>query len=173
MNEWNFYERNHWEKENDMKVSNKEAEMVVKKLSKHFKLSIRYVEFYGFRDSGMASSWSGRIRLSNNPSVHVICHEVCHFLCWKKVRQGKFKKHPQHGSKKWLTQLKVVHNYVIKHNYWKEEFERRTQPKEPKPEPTKQELRIKKLKQLEDRKQKYERRIRLSENRIKKINRQI
>ena len=173
MKDWNCLERDNWKTENDMKVSNIKAEMIVKKLAKHFKLPIRHIEFYGFRDSGQASSWRCRIRLGNNPSVHVICHEVCHFLCWKKVRDRKLNFHPQHGSKKWLRQLKIVHNYVIKNNYWKEELERRTAPKEPKPEPTPRELRLKKIERFEAGIKRHQTKIKRCQTLIKKNNRRI
>ena len=159
-------ERSHW-KEFDTKVSNAQAELIVKKLAKHFKLTIRYTEFYGYRDSGQASKWRGRIRLSNAPSIGVICHEVNHFLCWKKFNKVR------HGTKRWCRQLQIIINYVQKKNCWIDEFKRRTAPKLIKPEPTKKELRLQRVKLLEERKQRYEKKIRLAENRIKKINRQI
>lgn len=172
MKDWNCNERETWKVENDMKIPNEKAEMIVKKLIKHFKLPFRKIYFYGLRDSGHV--WgSGLLRLSNNPSVHVICHEICHLLCWKKVRDGKLKKHPQHGSKKWLKQLKIVHNYVIKNNYWKEELERRTTPKEPKPEPTKNEVRIKKVENLKASNKRFETKIKRCQTLIKKNNRRI
>ncbi len=167
-------ERQHW-KEFKEKVSNAHAEIIVKKLARHFKLPIHTVHFHGYKDSGSASSGWGRIRLSNNPSIGLICHEVNHFLCWKKfgTRSIDGKKAVRHGTKKWCRQLQVIINYANKMNYWKEELERRTTPKPPKPEPTKEEIRLQKVGLLEKRKQDYERKIRLSQNRIKKANRKI
>ena len=167
MKHWNCLERTNWKTENDMKTSNIHAEMIVKKLTKHFKLPFRNVWFHGHRDSGRV--WScGNMRLSNNPSVHVICHEVCHLLCWK-----KHDKHPQHGSKKWLRQLKIVHNYVIKKNYWKEELERRTAPKPIKPKPTKEEVRLKKIERLAAGIKRHQTKIKRCTTLIKKNNRKI
>ncbi len=173
MHKWNFSERSNWNKEDKMKVSNEKAKIMVGKLAKHFKLPIIHVEFYGFRDSGQASSWRKRIRLGNNPSVHIICHEVCHFLCWQKVRQGKLKKHPSHGSKKWLRQLKIVHNYVINKNYWNEELERRLAPKPKKPQPTQEELRLKKIERFEAGVKRHLTKIKRCQTLIKKNNKRI
>ena len=153
------------------KVGNFHAKIIVKKLARHFKLRIIYVEFYGYRDSGQASMFGGRIRLSNNPSIGIICHEVNHFLCWKKygTKEGK----ARHGSKKWYRQLNRIVIYTRRKDFWKEEYKKRITPKPTKPEQTKEEARVKRIQQLEKRKKKYERKIRLSENRIKKLNKQV
>lgn len=160
-------ENSRWIEEGETKVSNEIARLMVRKLAKHFKLPIHHIYFRRGVTS-TAYKWGREIKFWNNPSIKTICHEVCHFYCWK-----KFDKKVQHGSKKWLSQMKIIINYVKRKNYWKEELERRTKPKEPKPEPTKQEIRLKRIQQLEERKKGYERRIRLSKNRIKKINRQV
>lgn len=159
-------ERRHW-KEFDTKVSSIKAEFIVKKLARHFKLPIRYTEFYGYRDSGQASKWRGRIRLSNTPSIGVICHEVNHFLCWKKF--GKVR----HGTKRWCRQLQIIINYVQKKNCWIDEFERRTAPKPIKPKPTKEEIRLKKIERLEASIKRHQTRIKRCTTLIKKANRRI
>lgn len=144
-----------------------EAERITNKIARHFKLGKFRVYFYG--NSGSARIWSyGKMRLSHNPSLATICHELCHPLCYK-----RYKKRIRHGTKKWNYQLNRLIEYCRKKNFWKEEIEKWRQPKPIKPEPTKEELRQQRVKLLEERKQKYERRIKLAENRIKKINRQI
>ncbi len=160
-------ERIKWKLEHEMKVPNDKTEIITMKLAKHFKLSIYNVYF---RKGGGARAYrfGGRIKHWNNTNMLTVIHEVCHFLCWK-----KFNKKVQHNSKKWLSQMKIIVNYCRRKNYWNDELERRTTPKISKPEPTKKELRLKRVEILENRKESYGRRIRLSQNRIKKLNRQI
>jgi len=167
-----YYKENaKFKEEQELKVSNYHAEMIVMKLARHFKLPIRYVQFYGYCQSGRASNWGGRIRLSHNSSILLICHEVNHFLCWKKYGTGKGK--ARHGTKKWYSQLKRVLNYAKKKNYWQEEYDRRTVPKPVKPEPTKIELRLQRIALLEDRIKKWNSKIKFYNNKIKKANRSI
>jgi len=148
-------------------VSNVRAEMIVKKLSRHFKLSIRHVYFHGRRDSGTADKFGRRIRLSQNPSIGLICHEVNHFLCWKKFSNVR------HGTRRWCRQLQIILNYAKKKNYWKEEFERRTAPKSKKPEPTKKEIRLKKIERLEASIKRHQTKVKRCTTAIKKANRRV
>ncbi|MBU0894832.1 MAG: SprT-like domain-containing protein [Nanoarchaeota archaeon] len=164
-------ENTKWKEEKEMKVSNEQAEMIVKKLAKHFKLPIRHVYFRQCRTS-TAYRFGGRIKFWNNPDIGTICHEVCHFYCWKKFGSMKGDK-VRHGSKKWLNQMKIVMNYAKKKNYWKEELERRTQPKQPKPEPTKEEVRKKKIERLETSNKRHQTKIKRCTTLIKKNNRRI
>lgn len=152
----------------EVKVSNAQAEMMVMKLARHFKLPIRFVEFYNYR-TALAMKWGARIRLWHNPNVRIISHEVCHFLCWKKFPDKKVR----HGTKRWYRQMKIITNYAKKKNYWKEEFERRTAPKEPKPEPTKEELRQRKIERLEQGIKRHQTKIKRCQTLIKKNNRRI
>lgn len=69
--------------------------------------------------------------------------------------------------------MKRVINYCRKKNWFEEELQRRTAPKPKKQEPTKDEVRSKRIILLEERKAGYERRIKLAENKIKKLNKQI
>jgi hypothetical protein len=155
------------------KVSEYQACFIVKKLEKHFKLGGIWVRFYSNDwDSGRASRCRYSIRLCRNPSLGVICHEVNHFLCWK-IERTKQCEDIRHGTKKWNRNLQKIFKYCAKKNFWQEEMDRKTAPKPAKPEPTDNELRMQKIQKLEDRKASYERRIKLSENRIKKLNRQI
>jgi len=160
-------ENSKFKDEKDFKVSNEVAQMIVKKLAKHFKLPIRYVYFRQGRTS-TAYKWGREIKFWNNQDVKTICHEVCHFLCWK-----KFDKKVQHGSKRWLSQMKIIINYCKRKNYWKEELERRTKPKELKPEPTPRELRLKKIERFEAGIKRHQTKIKRCQTLIKKNNRRI
>ena len=167
-------ERQYWDEYNS-KVSNEESRIIVMKLAKHFKLSIRNVYFHGNRDSGTAYCFGGKIRLSNNPSIGIISHEVCHFLCWKKFGTRDFngKKATRHGTKKWCRQMQIIFNYAKKKNYWKEELKRRIAPKKPKPESTALEIRLKKIEKLEAGIKRHQTKIKRCSTLIKKNNRKI
>lgn len=160
-------ENSKWKEEGEMKIPNEQAEIMTFKLAKHFKLPIRYVYFRQGRTS-TAYQFGGRIKFWNNPSIRTICHEVCHFYCHK-----KFDKKVQHGSKKWLSQMKILINYAKRKNYWKEELERRTAPKPIKPEPTKEEIRLKKIERLEAGIKRHQTKIKRCTTLIKKNNRKI
>ncbi|MBU0958189.1 MAG: hypothetical protein KKF56_05260 [Nanoarchaeota archaeon] len=161
-------ERQHWDVF-DIKVSSIQAKIIVDKLARHFKLSITNVVFYGWKDSGQASRWRARIRLCHTPSIGVICHEVNHFLCWKKFGVSGVR----HGTKTWCRQLQIIINYVRKMNFWNDEFARRTAPKPQKPEPTKLEIRLKKIERLENNIKRHNTRIKRCQTLIKKTNRKI
>ena len=158
-----------WKEQEEMKVTNEAAEMIVKKLSKHFKIYIRSVSF---KTGGwsFAYRFGKYIRFRHNPSMRTICHEVCHLYCW-----DKFDKKVQHGSKKWLSQMKIVINYCKRKNYWKEELERRTAPKEPKPKIvlTIIEIRLRKLTRHEKANKKYKAKVKRCLKMIKVNNRRI
>jgi len=91
----------------NLKVSDQDAKKVMHKLLQHFgnsqKAKSWVVRFYGHRDSG-SCGWG--IRLSHNPSIGLICHEVCHTF----VRR--------HG-KKMMKLMKRMVNYCKKKDYWK------------------------------------------------------
>ena len=76
-----FYqkERQLFPKAFETKVTDHEAVLLVRKLLRHFGrkglASCEIIRFYGNRQSGSAG-W--RLRLSHNPSIGLICHEVAH-----------------------------------------------------------------------------------------------
>ena len=93
----------------ETKVDDRTAELLVKKLYRHF-YDVRSdftppVRFYGNRQSGKYYS-VGFIRLCHNPSIGLICHEVAH---------RKFKRH----NKKMLKFMKKLINYCAKKGYIK------------------------------------------------------
>jgi len=56
-------------------VIDSEVKKIVSKLARHFKIGNPRVRFYGNRQSG-SSGWD--IRLSHNPNLGLICHELAH-----------------------------------------------------------------------------------------------
>lgn len=102
------------------KVSDEGAKIIVKKLKRHFKIIRLYgLRFYGNSGSGSAYP-NGYIRLSHNPSVGMICHEVAHLF--NKRKYGNW-----NHNKKLMRTIKRMVNYCKRKNYWQEEIARRTE----------------------------------------------
>lgn len=105
-----------------LKVSDDEAEVIVKKLCKHFMKgkgivgrSLREpdITFFGNRDSGR-TNWR-RIRLSHNPSLGLICHEVGHNVAKynQTIKDGE-----KYHTKKLLRVVAKLYTYTLKHGFW-------------------------------------------------------
>jgi hypothetical protein len=154
------------------KVSSKQAQIIVKKVSRHFKLESKAVEFRGAVDCGHAYKLWGTIKVSWNPSLLVIAHELNHFLVWKKYPKKKV----NHGSKKWHRCLKRIIDYCERKNWWKEEFQKAiVESQETRNRQTKQETYKKtpeyKLGQIQKAIKKWESKRRRAENAIKRLSR--
>jgi len=91
----------------ELKLSDEEAKKFVKKLTRHFKLNCQSIRFYGNSGSGMCT-WRGDLRLSHNPSVGLVCHEIAHLA------------HRRH-DKKLMRWIKKLCNYSKKMKYWRKE----------------------------------------------------
>ncbi len=100
----------------------------------------------------------------------VLCHELAHYYCYDKYggRIG-------HNKKMWRVMERMI-NYYKKKNYWEEELDKRTEVKV-KLEPTKEELKLKKIEKRKTDLLRYEKRLayftKLYTNKIKKANRSI
>lgn len=87
-----FYLREHqmFPQAFETKVNDHQAVLLVRKLFKHFGDSYRAkhvnVRFHGNRQSGNAGGWGG-LRLSHNPNIGLICHEVAHYFHKKHDRK--------------------------------------------------------------------------------------
>ena len=91
-----------------IKLSDSEAVKIAKKLTRHFKLKFGSVRFYGNSQSGRCSWWTAELRLSHNPSLGLVCHEVAHL--------GE-KRH----SKKLMKLMGKLIRYCEKMKYWRSE----------------------------------------------------
>jgi hypothetical protein len=106
-----------------LKVSDEQAITIVKKLCHHFmkphgmcgsRLRKPTVIFYGHRQSGMAYH-NGNIRLSHNPSLGLVCHEVGHQV----VKYNRKPNDPEvHHTKKLLHTVGKLINYAMKNGLW-------------------------------------------------------
>src|SRR3990167_4782281 len=161
-------ERIDFKEQYEKKLSWQECVIVHKKLCKHYKLpcNIRY----NGRICGRVHS-HGLIQLGQQGmNIGVICHEVAHLVAYIKYRD-------MHHNKKMYRIMKSIMNYAKKKQYWNNELDKRTTIKEPKPEPTKEELKQQKINKRETDIQKYEKKLqyynKLYNNKIKKARRSI
>jgi hypothetical protein len=152
--------KNHYEK----KVSDEAAEIIVYKLARHFRIGKIHLRFFGNRQSGAA--WPGwrNLRLSHNPSLGLIAHELVHLL----------KKNCRHGSKLWNRTMQRILNYGDKKNWWEEEITKRIAPKvNTKPEPTKNEIQDIKIQKAQEKIERYEKKIKFYTNKLSKARRSL
>lgn len=161
--EWNRYS-----KEEEIEVQDWDVQKIVNKITRHFKLGNHSVKFRKTHTSHI-SKWGREIVFWHHPSFRIVCHELCHTLCWKKYPSKKIR----HGTKKWQTQMKRLINYGRKKNFWKDEIEKWRQPKPQKPEPTKQEIRLQKINRLEQSIKRHQTKIKRCQTLIKKAHRRI
>lgn len=113
-----------FEKEYENKLSDGEAEMVFGKLARKYKLSQR-LEFFGNRQSGSCSP--ARIRLSHNPSIAILSHEVAHAIQYVKFKKkyGYVFGNPNLKRQRWHTKQhqRIMHkvcDYISKNiDQWK------------------------------------------------------
>jgi hypothetical protein len=86
-----------------------EALVVARKLCRHFKFREPEIKFYGSRDSGtMIGYW---IRVSQQPSLYVLIHELAHVYNMEKYRN-------RGHTKKLMSTIKRFTKYCIKKEFW-------------------------------------------------------
>jgi hypothetical protein len=119
-----------------LKVTDEEAIIIVKKLCRHFmkipkgrKVTDMFrgsalrkprIRFYGNRQSGCVTfGWRIDLRLSHNPSLGVICHEVGHIVerYTRKPRKCAAK-HKNH-SKRLMKIVGKLIKYAMSKNLWR------------------------------------------------------
>jgi hypothetical protein len=109
-------------------LSNKEAEKMVRKItrfifrekSKAFNTIIKpiypIIRFYGHSDSGAWYEWKNEIRISNNPTIYIICHECAHMAhdinAWP--NENVIETGSDHHGVKYLSCLRKIATYVRK-----------------------------------------------------------
>jgi hypothetical protein len=165
---WHFKETEKYQEEHKLKLLDSEAQKIVDKITRHFKLGKYYVKFYGNGDGGRI--WSkGIVRFSHNPSFALICHELAHSLCWKKYKHKSI----NHNNKKWAYQLSRIIKYCRKQNFWQEEIKKWRTPRTEKPEPTKQEIQEQKIIKAEAKIKKYEMKIKMYQKKLNRAKRSV
>ena len=120
----------YYEKEEDayckaygFKLTDDLARLVVRKLCLHFMklheseicgcaLRNPKVKFFGHRQSGYAS-YRGRICLSHNPSLGLVCHEVAHLV-------HRYNSKSTRHTKKLMRTVGRLIDYALKKKLWDE-----------------------------------------------------
>jgi len=163
-------ERQEFQEEFKKVLPNQDAgEIVIRKLLRHFKLGKPFIYWTSGRNHSNAGAWSITINVEQN-NFGVICHEVAHtFQAQKDKHEAGEKWHTKRHRRIMIRML----NYCRKKNWFADELTKRTAPKPEKPMPSASELRTIRITALEIKRTIFERKIRLAENRIKKLNRQI
>lgn len=150
-------------------LSVEEAEIIYKKLCRHFKLRVVRLEWTSGRNHACCNGW--RVMLNRDwNNFGVLCHEVGHLY---QFQFPKFRGNGTWHNKKHNKVMKRMVNYCEKKDWFESELKRRTEPKKPKPEPSKDEVRRKKIQRLEESTKRCISRIKRYENLMKKNNRKI
>lgn len=161
-------ERKEFPEAENQELSSKEIQIVAKKLSRHYKLGNVDVEFTSGRNNSKGSRWRIRINMDNMNNFLVVCHEMAHVY---QLRKLNFKSGDRWHGKEHHKIMKRMINYCAKRNWFKEELERRTTFKAPKPEPSKDEVRAKELIKLQEKIVRYEKKILFYTKKMRKAKR--
>ena len=127
----NYYreERNTYGQAYDICLTNEETPLIVKKICRHYKVGVPRIKFYGSRDSGSMSGWGGNMRLSNNPSLGLIIHELGHMIKGSKEMHkliGKVAhKGTSHHGLRFQSCIWNIHDWAKKRGYWQELIQNR------------------------------------------------
>lgn len=141
------------------------AEIVYKKLLKHFKIRPVRLDWTSGCIRPKCSSWRVLLNYHYN-TFGVLCHEVGHLWMFQKTdKQGHNKKHKK-------IMKRMIH-YCEKKNWFEEELNRRLAPKPVKPEPTKEELNLKLIARLENNCKRYQTKLKLYSGKLKKTQKKI
>ena len=149
--------------------STEECRIVIKKLLRHFKLGEPRISFTSGRNHSCAGRWEITIN-TNQMNFAVLCHELAHVY---QAKRDGFKSGDKWHTKRHRRIMKRILNYCQKKGWFESELKRRIEPKPEKPEPTKDELRQKKIQRLEQSTKKCLSKIKRYQNSIKKNHRRI
>jgi hypothetical protein len=113
---WNkkyyFEEYQRFSVEKQIKIEDHTAELIARKIVRHFKFTLNKVKFYG-NGGGHASYWHDSVTLPHNPSVVMIAHELAHLHNKEKYNNGKHNKRLAATVKRFIA-------YGHKMKYWEE-----------------------------------------------------
>lgn len=147
-----------------------EAEIVFKKLIRHFKLGQPYLNWTSGRNHPRASQLPRRVTLNVNwNNFGCLCHELAHI---KQMVKYKLDEHTWH-NKRHLRYMKSMVAYCEKKHWFEAELDKRLAVKPAKPEPTPQDLKVKLIARLEKNCKRYQSRVKLYQNKLKKAQKKI
>lgn len=115
-----FYFREYvkFPEEHKLFMTDKEAVLICRKIARHFSFQFDKVSFRGNRQYGFAFDQKNEIRISHNPNIEIICHELAHIHNRQKFNN------PYHNKKLMKTIEKFL-KYCKTKNYWRKENVRR------------------------------------------------
>lgn len=96
-------------------LTDTEAEQIIRKVARHFKVKVGTIRFRGIRDRGYASWSDNAIRLNHSPNIETLCHEVSHHF------ERQHHNNKRHDKRLTRTIGRLL-NYCAKKDYW-ESFE--------------------------------------------------
>jgi hypothetical protein len=169
MTAWAYYRKERQEITENKRLTEAEAEIVVKKLTRHFKLGEVDLDFTSGNRYSRGGRWKITINL-NQLDFHTICHELAHTYQLKRLG---FKSGDRWHTKKHLRIVKRMMHYCQKKNWFEQELNKRLTPKPLKPELTKEELKQQKIQRTKDNIRAWESKLKRAENRLKKLKRQL
>lgn len=144
-----------------------EAEIIFKKLVRHFKLGQVYLSWTSGRNHPRANG--SRVLLNTDwNNFGVLCHELAHTKQIVKGNQG----HNWH-NKRHQRFMRSMIAYCARKNWFAEELNKRTAPKPINPEPTKDELKQLKIIKAEEKIKKYLEKIKMWQKKLSKVNRSL
>ena len=147
------------------------SEIVIQKLLKHFKIPVWQVRIRRTNKIGGGKCYrNGVIKLRWATDFGIVCHELAHFLAYRKYHNMK------HNKKMYRIMQKII-NYCKRKNYWQDETQKRLAPKPVKPEPTKDEIQQLKIQKKQQALARYEKKLKyytkLYGNKIKSTKRSL
>lgn len=146
-----------------------EAEIIFKKLLRHFKLRPVGLKWTSGRNHPSCSSWRIVLNVDYN-NYGTLCHEIAHLY---QFQYPKYRGNGTFHNKKHKRVMARMVRYCEKRNWFEDELKRRLAFKEPKPEPTKEELKLKTIVRLENNCKRYQTKIKLYSNKLEKAQKQI
>jgi hypothetical protein len=180
------------------KIANDDVTYIADKITRHFKLPKIRFKFSSRKREGGGTAYGdyNLIVLSYNTNFGTLCHEINHFICHRIERQ-KGTDRIRHGTKKWNRNFQRIMKYCIKKNYWEGELAERKQARKRqaekfveqikerkisnalksldriKSEPTQEDIKKKKIAEIEGKIKGYQRRIKLYQTKVKKAGKKL
>jgi len=108
-----FYseERKEFEAQAKTTIADKNVSKFAHKIARHFKVKLSHITLRCYSGSGSASRVYDSIRLSHNPSVLLIIHEIGHIYTRQKLGEQKH-------NKKLMGFIRRAVHYAEKNQYW-------------------------------------------------------
>lgn len=129
----NYYaeERKQYKEAYDLKISDNDVDLILRKLCRRFKVRIPRIRLWGNRDSG---SMGYMMKLSHNPSMGLLLHEFGHYAKEKSplCRFNMVNKGTDHHGTHFQNSLLRVHTYSKTRVYWCDHLAKRKERREEK-----------------------------------------